>query len=565
MENGEAPRPSRWIRAAREAVPVLILLAVAAKSSFGEWRARDLTLTDETAYLSWAMGKLGPGPIAAEAGPLYVAWYRLLMCLPVGVEYLPFVSHALLQGLLTLLFYALMRRLGVGRWVGATAASVLLLNTLLSTLDPFPMHFSTALLAVGVLVGTYRRSLLGACGPIGFGALAACYARPEFGTLLLIFLPLYIACGVWTCVRAPGRSREFLGWAVPLVAAVAVCGCTRGLPLPDGHRGWVAFTQHYARNVEEANGTGDPVQWTIHWDQAGRAEFGEARSLGEAVRARPEAVARHVGRNFYRSPIAAYALCRPKAMAVTSRKPIHLLLVAGLGVGFVGLVRRVQGGGLRGPDGQPLRAVLLALACIAVISGPAVLIVYPRDHYLLLPMFFLLALAVSGLPAPRWPAALGAPDTWKVRIAGFAVGALLVGATPTALNEWTLIRPLLTKTRPPALAFENREVMALLHSLPPRPVVVVMDHGSYQLLRTGWMASSAVAVGHDRKAENFWAFVAKHRIEVIILDHRLPSDERFGGDPEFMALWNGTNTGNFVVLSSPEARIAVRKDLLPVE
>ena len=445
MESGEVPRPSRWCRAAREVVPVLVLLAVAAKSALGEWHARDLVMTDETAYLSWAVGATGLGSVGPESGPLYVQWYRLLMRLPVPIEYLQFVSHGLMQAVLAVLFYALVRRLGTGRWVGAAAASVLLLNTQLAALDPFPVHLATALLAVGVLVGSYRRSVLGACGPVGFCALAACYARPEFGTLLLVFLPLYLAGGVWACARGRGRWPEFLPWAVPLVAAVGVCGVAIGLPLPDGARGWAAFSQHYARTVEEATGRGDPTEWTIHWGRAAHTDFGEAKTLGEAVRARPDAVALHVGRNLVRLPTAAFNLCSPKAAGNTLRKPVHLLLVAWLGVGCVGVVRRVQGGGLRGPDGQPLRAVLLALACVAVISGPAVLIVYPRDHYLLLPLFFLLALAVSGLPAPRWPTALGAPDRCKVRAAGVAAGVLLVGLNPTALNGCTPLRPLLTK------------------------------------------------------------------------------------------------------------------------
>ena len=119
MESGDAPRPSRWGRAARAAVPVLLLLAVAAKSALGEWHARDLVLTDETAYLSWAVGATGLGRAGVESGPLYVQWYRLLMHLPVSVEYLPFVSHGLLQAVLAVLFYALVRRLGTGRWVGS--------------------------------------------------------------------------------------------------------------------------------------------------------------------------------------------------------------------------------------------------------------------------------------------------------------------------------------------------------------------------------------------------------------------------------------------------------------
>ncbi len=568
MESGGgSPGLSRWSRVARELLPLLVLLTVSVKSTFDEWRARDLTGTDETLYLTCAWNAAHPGDPPPESSPLYVplyaGWYRLLMYLPVEVEYLPFVSHGALMTVLAGLFYAIVRRLGTGRWVAVAASSLLILNTHLAAIEPFPVHMATALLALGVLVGTYRRSLLGACGPIGFGALAACYARNEFGTFLLAFLPLYLAGGVWAWRRQAACVREFLPWAVPLVVSVGVCSCTLGVPLPDGPRGIFAFGQHYARNVVEARG-GDLSDWVVHFERVLHADFGDVKTVGEAVRARPDAVAWHVGRNLSRLPTSASDLCRPRApLAGTPRRPVYLLMLAGLAIGFVGVVRRVRSGGLRGLDGQPLRAVMLALACVAVISGPSVLLIFPRDHYLLLPLFFLLALAVSGLPSPRWPTSFGAPDTWKIRAAGLAVGALLVGATPTAMNEWTFLRPLLTKTRTPTSSFEARETMALLRSLPRRPGTVVTDCDHSSTVVTLWMAQPVLLIPREMKAESFWAFVAKHGIEVVLLDSRLPSDPRFGGDPEFMALWNGTDTGNFVVLSSPGgARIAVRKDLL---
>ncbi len=566
MESGGgSPGLSRWSRVARELLPLLVLLTVSAKSMCGEWRARDLTESDETQYVTFAWNATHPGAPPAEADPLYVplyaGWYRLLMHLPVEVEYLPFVSHGALMTVLAGLFYALVRRLGTGRWMSVAASSLLILNTHLAAIEPFPVHMATALLALGVLVGTYRRSLLGACGPIGFGALAACYARNEFGTFLLAFMPLYLAGGVWAWWRRTEYRREFLPWAVPLVIAVGVCGLTLGVPLPDGPRGIFAFGQHYALNVAQARG-GNQVEMTVNFERVLLADFGDVKTFGEAVRARPDAVAWHVGRNLNQLPDAVYELFRPRVLlALNTWKAAHLFVLGFIGIGFAGVIRRVWSGGLRGPDGQPLRVVLLTLAGVACISGPSVLLIFPRFHYLLLPLFFLMALAVSGLPAPRWPAALGAPDTWKVRTAGFAVGALVIGMTPTARQEWTLLRPLMMKWRPPEPSFEARETMVLLRSLPRRPATVVLEY--HFTVRSLWMAQPVSLVWHGYKAESFWAFVAKHGIEVVVLDSRLPSDPRFGGDPEFMALWNGTDTGNFVVLSSPGgARIAVRKDLL---
>ena len=90
-----------------------------------------------------------------------------------------------------------------------------------------------------------------------------------------------------------------------------------------------------------------------------------------------------------------------------------------------------------------------------------------------------------------------------------------------------------------------------------------MDCDYSSTVVSSWMAPPVYLVPRELKAEGFRAFVGKYRIEVVVLDRRLLSDPRFGGDPEFMALWTGTDTGDFAVRTAPGgARIAVRKDLL---
>src|SRR5688572_29293102 len=107
------PVAARW-RFVREALPVLVLLAVSAKSTADEWRTVDLTASDETQYLAMAWQMSDPGAQPAEENalyvPLYVGCYRLLLHVPVEGEFLPFVAHGILLTLLAVLFYALARR-----------------------------------------------------------------------------------------------------------------------------------------------------------------------------------------------------------------------------------------------------------------------------------------------------------------------------------------------------------------------------------------------------------------------------------------------------------------------
>jgi hypothetical protein len=569
METGELPRPSRLRRLAREVMPLLVLIAVGCKANCDEWQIRELTATDETWYLGIAWHMSDPGALPAEYHPmytpLYVGLYRVLLCLPVEVEYLPFVCHALLLTLLGCVFYALTRRLGVGRWLSAAAATVLIHGTRLAEVEPFPVHLATIVFALGVWAGTFRRSLLGACGPIGFGTLAACYARNEFGTFLLAFVPCYLAVGAWALWRRADSRVEFLRWAVPLVLAVGACAAALGLPMPDGPRGIFAFGQHYARNVVEARG-GEVVDWAVHYKRILRADFGNVHTVGEAARARPGALAWHVGRNFHRLPEATLGLCQPRVLWRPDYElPAKVLLWTVLGLGLVGFLRRVWAGACRGPDGLPLRVVLFGLGCVALVSGPSVVVVFPRDHYLLLPLFFALTLVVSGLPAPRWASGwAGVPTAWKTRTAGFFAAAFILGAMPTASEKRTFLRPLVTQYHPPTTG-ELRDTMALLRQLPRKPGTVVLDHRYMSTVLTVWMAQPVTFVSHDLKREGFGAFVAKHGIEVVILERALLDEPAFAGDQEFLELWNETHTGPFVVLACGHARVAVRRDLVPRE
>lgn len=552
--------PSHPARLLRDAVPLVLLLAVCAKSTFGAWQVCDLTASDETEYLVMAARPEGAERSALYV-PLYVAWYRLVLLLPLGPEYLPFVNHALLQTALAVLFYLLARRLGVGRWVGVFASAVLMLHTRAAFVYPFPVHMATAFLALGALVGTYQRSLLGACGPLGFALLAACYVRNEFGTFLLAFLPVYLTVGVWVWWRT-GARRAFLAWAVPLTFAVGACAATVGVPLPDGPRGLFAFGQHYARNVGETTGAGDELH-NSHWRDVVTAEFGDVRTFGDAVRAKPGAVAWHVGRNLSRWPGVALELCRPKLpLSNTARTPVYLLLLAVLAVGLVGAVRRVRSGG---PEGHAWRTVLLATTVAVAVSAASVVLVYPREHYLVLPLFFVFVLATAGLPAPRWPAALGAPTRAKRCAVGCAAGFLLLAAAPTAAHGGTLLDPLVRKKwEPPPLRW--RETAVFLRSLPLRPGAGVLAHDPAVPFVTVWMPQPVRVVPHHMKAEGFREFAVRHDVGIVLLDERVRADARFATDPTFLALWDGRDTGPFAILTTPGGhRVAVRRDVLTAE
>jgi hypothetical protein len=560
-EAPQPPAPSVLARFAHELLPLAVLLAVCAKCTHDIWRTSDLTPTDEISYA--LHGKMLGSPLWPDLPneplyfPLYAAWYRALHQLPVAPEFLPHVSQAVLLSALAVLMYALLRRLGTGRAVAVLAASVLVLNTRFATINPFPHHLATALLALGAFVGTFQRSALAACGPVALATLAAVYARNEFATMLLGLLPVYLLAGLRACRTLDGR-RAFLPWAVPFLGALIACHFTLGLSAPNGQRGMIAFVQHFVRNAAEVEGRGPEVWNFLLYDEFERS-FGDVKSVSEATRARPDLVAWHLWRNLSRAPGIARDQLAPRVpFGGTCAQPARLLILFAVCAGLFLCARRA----IREGAPQALKAVFLAALPAFGASGAAVVVIYPREHYLVPALFFLMVLGASGLPAPRWPARFGAPSFGKRTAVALVGAALLLVTVPTANNRATILEPLFSK-RQWVPTFELRETTTLLRELDLPPGARVMNHHPALWLVITWMNPPIVYVLPDG-TDDFRAFRARTRVDVIVLNEVMVANARFKDDPDFRALCAETACGPFEVRRTPSgARVAVRSATIP--
>lgn len=561
-EAAQAPAPSVLSRVARELFPLAVLLAVCAKSTHDVWLAFDLTPCDEIHYSVLGRVLGNPQYPHLESDPLYVplyaAWYHALSQLPVAPEFLPHVNQAVLLTALALLAYALLRRLGTGRAVAVCAASLLVLNTRFVSINPFPHHLATVLLALGALVGTFQRSALAACGPVALATLAAVYVRNEFATVLLALLPVYLLAGLRAC-RAPEGRRAFLPWAVPVVCAVTACHFALGLSAPTGPRGMFAFVQHYARNAAEAEGRGHEA-WNYHPHEEFADAFGDARTLGEAVRARPELVAWHLWRNATRAPAVGRDLLRPRVpLSNTFALPARLLVWFAVCAGLFLAVRRA----IREGASPALKAVLLAAVPALGATGAAVVVIYPRDHYFVPALFFLMVLAASGWPAPKWPARFGTPTRAKRAAVALTASAALLVVAPTARDGGTPLALLYTKNRI-VPSFALRETTTLLRELELPPDTRVLNHHPALWLVVTCM-TPPVQYAYPDGTDGFRDFCERTRVDVIVLNPDLLAHPRFKDDPAFRALCAETDCGPFEVRRTPSgARVAVRSATIPL-
>jgi hypothetical protein len=180
-------------------------------------------------------------------------------------------------------------------------------------------------------------------------------------------------------------------------------------------------------------------------------------------------------------------------------------------------------------------------------------------HYLMPSLFFFIGLTFVNtecLPALR---AIASPLESSRGLAAIAAFVLVV--TPNLSHRWDLAR-LFTGKPCPAPVLIERSTALTLKTLKINAPVIVLDCAGPT--RTFYAGLSAVAVWPSEKCDNFWSFVHRRNINLIVLHPDLLRDVLFRDDPEFQAFAAGEKTEDFSLITVPNApvRIAVRKDLL---
>jgi hypothetical protein len=545
----------------------LLLVGLAIKLTYDVAAVRDVGPSDEAAYMSAGFAIPHRGLPPAEGCPLYCLWYYLLSFLQPNPLRLFYASYSVLVALLSAGFYLLIRAAGGTRALGLLATFFLLTSGVME-IRPYPAYLALAVLlfAAVLAVRVRRRAWSGAITALAL--LVGGYIRPEYYTA---FLLCCLVCGLaaaWTLWRRPAAWRAVAVPALVVVLAAGLCARFMGAPVAQGGgRAFDAFGQHYAVNVVRARLL-DLNPW-VHYAGILRADFGDARTFGEALRANPRAVLWHVSQNALSLPRALVGCLvpglelSPQAFVVAC-----VLLAAAVTLGLVCLGYRLF---VRGAEDPGRRGLLLALGIVALLSGPvlsACLLILPRDHYLMPVVLFMLALAAASLarlPGCRW--------LWQLLDAPpalVALAVLLPLVTPNRAHGWDVQRGLLGHRPKEPLVIIERPIAAALHDLHLAGPVAILDYNGYAGAFYAGLPATAVDV--RSKTGDFWRFVRERDVGVVVIDPGLFFDACYRDDPSFRGLVSGDRTEDFrvfpVAITWPPgwpkvpALIAVRKDLL---
>ncbi|MBN8227734.1 hypothetical protein JYK02_09455 [Corallococcus macrosporus] len=522
--------PSRPLAFLAEAVCLLALVLACVMLGQGVEAVLDLAPWDEADYLHRALTLPESGLPDPEWGPLYSLWYFALSFIWPDPVVLYYANVRWLVLLTTVAGYALLRQVGA-RPGFALAVSAVYLLSLAPHVQPRPTLLALLIILVASCAACRAATPEGAWGWLGWGLLLASFARPEG---FLSFLAVSALLGlqlVRRMRREPARRRHAWGTAVAYAGSVLVLVGLLGNPFGNtSNRRFYAFCQHFADGLAKRTGDVRVDPWA-RCEQVLQPVFGEARTLGDAVRANPGAFLAHVRWNLERLPGESRKVFThgygnvpptPRNGAWTREQVAHvLLLLAVLALPLWALVRR----GRNAVRALATPRVAWSAVAVAVVIIPGILssvLLQPRQHYLVIPGVMGLALLAL------MKHALDASGPHPVLSLGTLGGAVLV---------------VLAVPRPPAApegrSAPRRELLQQVRALRALGLGShVATGGSLGVLDT--QGGLPVYLGApfrrvppwtQRPGESFTQYLRRERIALVFLDHKLREEPRFDNDP----------------------------------
>lgn len=377
---------------------IFLIIVCGLNATRGLEQHMDVMFWDESLYLSRGMSMFKYIP--RDWGPSYSLWYKMFSFLFSDRVELYYFNFKLTTILISLSFFLLLMACGVQR-ILAFVFSVFFLSSFINMpLWPRVSHYCVIVLIAGILMAKYQKSIVAKFVFYSFALLVCAFARPE------LFLP-FLVCFVLTYLFFFATIKQRNKYDIALVAGLTLFFLVLykffKTPLNNGDstRGIGVFLQHFAMNY---------VQWhhsnTVFWldyPDILKENFKNATSLKEMIEVNPALIKHHILSN-------GYHYCTQTAKIVFSffapifTKKIHWLclmvsiMLFGVYFSFTKTIKDK-----RKKVFSLAKDNLFTLLVVFLFALPSFIVciyAYPRQHYLLLQVPFLLlliGLAISSI------------------------------------------------------------------------------------------------------------------------------------------------------------------------
>jgi hypothetical protein len=515
---------------------ITVILIAGLIFTFGIEKLLDISLYDESDYLYRGVTLWNAGFPPAELAPLYSIWYFIISFLEPNRVMLYFLNYKLMMILPPIFVYALLRKNTVSIPISLTISSLLLVSHANTYIGWRVSYFGLIVLLATCILISHKKSLLLNSLFASLGALLVSYVRPEYfltyilSTLLFIFL----------FVREYNKLEKqyLLGLLAVYGLYSALLLGTLGVPIA-GSRSFGAFAQHFSMNW--VSWTGSTINPGTNWWDIIALNFGSAHSIPEALAKNPSAFLLHITDNLRNLAPTTAHLIFPVNFFLSRR--VAILLIVGLLITYVVNTRSKRLLIL-----VEYKSLLIFFGLFALPGLVSITIIYPENHYILLPGVLTIVLMAILLTNH---------DFAECRINFFTFGCnvnlpigirskpthVLMRETGGKQEQMGYKQLLLISLFVIALTLyvsQNREktqqptlnTIRFIQSLGiHKPVNLLEAEGGYNI----YLGDNFHRVAEYDKSVGFNHFRADQNINMIVVSYTLLNDTRFINDPE----WQG--------------------------
>jgi hypothetical protein len=389
-----------------DVICVVFLLIAGLKWAWNLPAYNDFLFGDEAEYMRNGLDLFAT--IRNDWGPSYNIWYKLLSVItsdPVLLYYLNYIAGALIAaGLL----YIGLRRFSIQPLIAVYLSFCFLISDLNINTWPRVSHFIIILLLCAMILAARCRSL--AIKGILFSGICfiAAYARPD---LLLAFFFLFTAT-LYFIFRERQQFKKLIPLLLGLSGVIIFFQGVFGLPASD-YRGevdrlYIAFGQHFTINYKMR--TGKDMDAVTDWLVFCREYFPGCHTLGDILKNHFSEVVQHSMFNLknYLLTLLNTAGSFIFPIKILHYKKLSYLALAGLAGASAYIIYHKQ---KRQAWYGWLRENWLSLGFLFLVGLTSIgmcILIFPRQHYIILHSLFLIFLIASiahslfKLPAVKW-------------------------------------------------------------------------------------------------------------------------------------------------------------------
>lgn len=517
---------------------ILVLILIAGlKFTFGIENTLDISLYDESDYLYRGVTLLNTGLPSPAWAPLYSVWYFIISLLSPSKITLYYLNCKLMIILLPIIIYGVLRKNAVSIPVSFIISWLLLVSHANALTWPRVSHFALLLILATFLFIGHKRSLLWSSLFASIGALLVSYVRPEYFLAYVISTLLFVFLFSRDCQKL--EKQYLLGvTAYGLFSALILTAL--GLPLT-GNRSMFAFGQHFSLNWVYWNGS-DLDPWSA-WREIISRNFESAHSIPEALAQNPSAFLKHIAYN-----LLNFVRFTPKLLFPVNLSEIPAIVGVLLSVGLlISYLYNARYKWLLLPISnvrhnlQEYQIFLMFVVLFLLPTVVSIIVIYPREHYLL--VFSVLIVILGVILLTDHDSKQGQMNFKKL----FLPCVVLVFITPQLNQSQNSVQ-------------KNLRAIQFIQSLETdEPITLLESQGGYYV----YLDSNFHRLDPNDKNTNFDQFRVDRNIRMIVVSNEL-RQSALKNDPEWQEFLANYRQFGYLQIEIPQSRkqIIVKANLV---